>query len=156
MSGLLKIFSASKKKLGLFLRYGIGGLIGAFVNLAVLFVWVTVLGQEETYLAGLFVGFLLALISTFALQKYWAFKDVSAENLSRQFGLYTLVACSGLLLNAVLLMGAKALFESFSSAFFEGWYLLVQAIAIVIVALSNFCLNYLFTFHRSRDNRTFE
>lgn len=156
MTVLPKTFSTHKKKVGLLLRYGIGGLVGAFVNLAVLFIWVTLLGQQETYLAGLFVGFLLALISTFALQKYWAFKDLSAENLSRQFGFYTLVACSGLILNAILLIGAKALFESFSSEFFEGWYLLAQGIAIIIVALSNFCLNYLFTFNRSKDNRTFE
>lgn len=147
---LRELFLAHRASLSLLARYGISGITGGAIQTLFLFVWITLLGLEELYLLGLLFGFMVALISTFVLQKYWAFRDRTPHRVARQLVSYTIVAVSGLVLNAVLLVGAKMFFEWLSVDFFRGWYLVVQTGIVGIVAVSNFSLNFLFTFRQTR------
>lgn len=131
-------------------RYGITGVAGAITQAAVLYVWVTLLGQYARYLLGLVVGFLVALALTFILQRYWTFAGRTMRSAQFQFIPYTIVALTGLALNAALLAVAKAVFEYAGLRFFAGWYVLVQLLIAAIVSLTNFVLNSRITFrHRT-------
>ncbi|MSU73882.1 GtrA family protein [Candidatus Kaiserbacteria bacterium] len=153
----LREFLAVYRDRFLFLaRVGASGLVGGVIQVLFLFMWVTVLGLEGTYLLGLIFGFIVALVATFTLQKYWAFRDFESNRTSRQLLSYSVVAVSGLALNTALLSGAKILFGWFSLDFFHGWYLIAQIGITGIVAVSNFCLNFFFTFRHARQGRLWE
>jgi putative flippase GtrA len=137
-------------------RYGISGIAGGAITVLFLFVWVTLLGLEKTYLLGLGLGFIVALIVTFALQKYWAFRDREPGRTGHQLVSYSVVAITGLVLNAVLLAGAKLLFEWLALDFFHGWYLVVQTGIVCVVAVFNFGMNFLFTFRHARQERLWD
>lgn len=143
---LKEIVSTYRQRFLLLIRYGISGLTGGAIQILFLYAWVTLLGFEKTYLLGVGLGFLVALIVTFLLQKYWAFRDRESSRTSRQFLSYTLVAISGLALNALLLLGAETLCEWLALDFFHGWYLVAQVLIVGIVSIFNFCMNFLFTF----------
>ncbi len=146
-------FAEHRERLLFLTRYGISGIIGGAIQVLFLFVWVTLLGLESTYLIGLGLGFIAALIVTFALQKYWAFRDREVGRMSRQLLSYSIVAISGLALNAALLAGAKMLSGFLSLDFFHGWYLIAQIVIIGIVSVFNFSMNFLFTFRHARQQR---
>jgi len=135
-------------------RYGISGLTGGAIQVISLYIWITLLGFKSTYLLGLILGFVVALIVTFTLQKYWAFRDTVSSRAPHQLFSYSVVAVLGLVLNTVLLTGAKAMFEWFSLDFFHGWYLIAQTVIVCIVALFNFSMNFLFTFRHARKERS--
>lgn len=135
-------------------RYGISGLTGGAIQVLFLYVWVTLLGLESTYLLGLVLGFICSLIATFTLQKYWAFRDKESDRTLNQLLSYSMVAVSGLALNALLLTGAEMLFKSLGIDFFHGWYLIVQIGIVGIVSVFNFSMNFLFTFRRARKERS--
>lgn len=134
-------------------RVGASGFVGGAIQVLFLFIWVTVLGLESTYLFGLIIGFIVALIAAFTLQKYWAFRDFEPSRTSHQLLSYSAVAVSGLALNTALLSGAKILFDWFSLDFFHGWYLIVQIGITSVVSAFNFSLNFFFTFRHSRQGR---
>ena len=134
--------------IGLLLRYGIAGVFGACIQTSALYVWVSVLGFESTYLLGAVIGFALALIITFLLQKYWTFRDHTTYRTRRQFTCYSIVAVCNVALNLLLLMGAKALLTVFGIDFFHGWYLAAQIFAVTIASGMSFVVNYFFTFKR--------
>lgn len=144
-----ELVSTYRQRFLLLIRYGISGITGGVIQILFLYAWVTLLGLEKIYLLGLVLGFVVALIVTFALQKYWAFRDEESSRMSRQFLSYTLVAVSGLALNAVLLVGAKMLFGWLALDFFHGWYLFVQTGIVCIVSVFNFSMNFLFTFRNT-------
>jgi putative flippase GtrA len=148
--------TANRKHIYLLTRYGVSGIIGALIQIVSLYVWVSLLGFEHTYLLGLVLGFILALIATFLLQKYWAFKDTESKSIPHQLLYYSLVAVSGLALNALLLAGAKLLLTSYSVDFFHGWYLMVQTLITGLVAVFNFSLNYWITFSKARQERLWD
>lgn len=150
------LFKAHRARILFLFRYGISGVVGGAIQTLFLFFWVSVLGLERTYLFGLGLGFVLALAVNFVLQKYWAFRDNERNRTSRQLLSYTVVALSGLALNALLLAGAKGVFELYSFDFFSGWYLLAQIAIVGIVAIFNFSMNFLFTFRRARQERLWE
>lgn len=135
-------------------RYGISGLTGGAIQVLFLYIWVTLLGLESTYLLGLVLGFICALVAAFALQKYWAFRDKESNRTLNQLFSYSVVAVSGLALNALLLTGAEMLFKSLGVDFFHGWYLIAQIGIIGIVSVFNFSMNFLFTFRRARQERS--
>lgn len=146
---LHELVSTYRQRFLLLIRYGIAGLTGGAIQILFLYVWVTLLGFEKIYLLGLVLGFVIALIITFVLQKYWAFRDQESGRMPRQFLSYTLVAVSGLALNAILLIGAKMLFGWLALDFFHGWYLFAQTGIVCIVSVFNFSMNFLFTFRNT-------
>lgn len=135
------------------IRYGISGVIGGAITVLFLYMWVTRLGLASSYLLGLILGFILALIVTFVLQKYWAFRDFESNRTSGQLLSYSVVALTGLALNAMLLAGARELFSLLKLDFFHGWYLIVQTGIVCIVAVFNFSMNFLFTFRHAKQRQ---
>jgi len=135
-------------------RYGISGLTGGAIQVISLYIWITLLGFESTYLLGLGLGFVIALIVAFILQKYWAFRDTVSSRAPHQLFSYSVVAVLGLVLNTVLLSGAKGVIEWSSLDFFHGWYLIAQAVIVCIVSVFNFSMNFLFTFRHARKERS--
>jgi len=132
------------------MRYGISGAIGAGIQTFTLYVWVDLLHLETSYLVGAAVGFCLALFVTFALQKYWTFRDRVRTELQRQFISYTCIALASLGLNILLLHVSKLLFEHFGINFFATWYLVAQIVIIIFLAALTFIANYFLTFRGNR------
>lgn len=149
-----KIPLSTDGRLLFLVRYGLSGLTGGAIQVLFLYIWVTLLGLESTYLVGLVLGFICALVVTFALQKYWAFRDKEPNRALNQLLSYSAVAVSGLALNALLLTGAEVLFKSLGVDFFHGWYLIAQTVIVCIVAVFNFSMNFLFTFRHARRERS--
>ncbi len=145
-----RLFQEHRTKLFFLLRYGVSGVVGGAIQVFFLYLWVSVFGLQGSYLVGLVLGFIFALIVNFLLQKYWTFRDRAAHRIPHQLLLYSAVALSGLALNAVLLAGAKKFLEIFGLSFFHGWYLLAQGIIFVIVSFFNLTMNFLFTFKHAR------
>jgi putative flippase GtrA len=143
-----RFFSKHRARFFFLVRYGVSGVIGGLIQTAFLYVWVSVLGLEKTYLVGLVLGFIVALVVNFLLQKYWTFQDSASHKIPRQLVLYSAVALSGLALNALLLAGSKALFAHLGINFFHGWYVLVQLLIFCIVSVFNLTMNFLFTFRK--------
>jgi putative flippase GtrA len=153
---LRQFFIERKNRILLLMRYGASGIFGIIISIFVLFVWVTLLGWEETYLLGVGTGFILALAVTFILQKYWAFRDSESSRTPQQLLSYSIVAVLGLVLNTGLLAGAKKIFESLPLDFFDGWYLIAQIGIVILISIFNFCMNFLFTFRHAREERLWD
>ena len=149
-----ELYIKHRTRLYFLLRYGVTGVAGGVIQIAFLYVWVSYLGLEKSYLLGLVIGFAIALIVSFLLQKYWTFQDRATHKIPRQLLLYGAVAVSGLALNAVLLAGAKEACALLGIDFFKGWYLAIQFIIFCIVSAFNLCMNFLFTFRRTSHMHT--
>lgn len=138
--------STIRSNLGLLVRYAIVGATGAVIQTLTLYIWVTLAGLEEIYLVGAVVGFLLALFTSFILQKFWTFRDRVMHRTRRQFTWYGAVAVGNVLINVGVLTVAKWLFISMNIDFFNGWYLLVQISTVCFASGMSFLINYFFTF----------
>jgi len=142
---------ALRERFWLLLRYGVAGAFGALVQTSALYVWISILGLESTYLFGAFIGFCLALAVTFLLQKYWTFRDHTTHRAHRQLMSYAMVAVVNVTLNIVLLALAKESFFLAGIDFFHGWYIAVQVVIVGIASGVSFILNYFFTFRRETN-----
>ena len=122
-------------------RYILVGSIGAFVNIAVLYILTNVVGVW--YITSSIFSFTASLIVAFILQKCWAFKDLLfvKKYLARQAILYTISSVSFLILNILILY---ALVEMFNT-----WYILAQFFSLGSVAVGSFMFNKAFTFKAS-------
>lgn len=127
-------------------KYGIVGATGGLLQIATLYVWVDILHLSALYLLGSVVGFCIALVVTFLLQKYWTYSNRGAWRTRKQALSYSVVALSGLILNAALLATAKWGIETSGHDFFHGWYLVVQIGAVAVVSVCNYLLNSRLTF----------
>lgn len=117
------------------LKFLLTGVIGVSVNLGVFHV-LYIFGVP--YLAGSAVGFLVAMVIGFVLQKYWTFEDRSHERAHVQFALYTLLALGNLMLNTgivYVLIGKLGMY-----------YLLAQAVGAAVVAGASFFIYRAFIF----------
>lgn len=127
----------SKKMLLKMVRYGVVGMIGTgthFLLLILLVEW----GGVHPFV-GSCLGFIAALIASYFLNRTWTFVTV-AEGRGRRgiFLKYTVVSLIGLMLN----MGMMYVFLTWLV-----WpYLCAQAMVVFVVPLSNFLLNYYWTF----------
>ncbi len=130
------------------LRYALVGISGGVLQTATLYVWVEILHLQAYYLSGSAVGFCLALMLTFTLQKYWTFKDYEQTLFERQFIWYTLFALINLGANILLLRTSKLALEALGLDFFHVWYLMAQIGIIVTLALLSFVANYFITFRK--------
>ena len=130
------------------LRYAVVGVSGGVLQTATLYVWVELLRLQEYYLSGSAIGFCLALMVTFTLQKYWTFKDYEQAMLQRQFTWYTTIALVNLGANVSLLHISRLALEALGLNFFHVWYLMAQIGIIIILAILSFTTNYLITFRK--------
>ena len=127
-------------KYGLILRYVIAGGFGALINIAVLFILVDVL--DMWYLISAVLSFVVSLIVTFFIQKFWAFRDhlVTKAHVRRQAILYTISSTSFLFLNILILYILVDVLNV--------WYLLAQFLSLGVVAVGSFLFNRSVTFKK--------
>ncbi len=86
------------------------------------------------------ISFLLAVINSFLLNKYWTFND-SNKKYTQQFFKFLFVSFIGLLLNNLLML----LFVNLNI-----WYVFAKIIVIIIVAFWNYLMNNSWTFNNQR------
>ncbi|WP_028563868.1 GtrA family protein [Paenibacillus pinihumi] len=118
------------------IKYGIVGLIGTALHFALLVILVEWGGLHP--IAGSALGFIAVLVVSYILNSKWTFTDASGQIRLRQFIKYTIVSCSGLLLNTAVMYAAVELAHL--------PYLLGQCIITVLVPLHNYILNRRWTF----------
>lgn len=145
--------SRVKQRVKFLSRYGLSGFAGGLTQTLFLYIWISVFNFRETYALGLGIGFILALLVSFTLQKYWTFRDKAVHRTLNQLMFYSTVAVSGFLLNVGLFVMAKSVFDHLSIEFFEWWYIFVQIGIVGVVSLFNFSMNFLFTFRHARRER---
>jgi putative flippase GtrA len=93
----LKLFLESK---GIFIRFIVAGGTAAFVNLLILYIAADILGIW--YLVASIFAFSTAVIVSFLLQKYFAFRDGRQEQSRKQFVYFLLVTLVNIVLNTTL------------------------------------------------------
>src|SRR3989344_4920824 len=143
---LREYLAAYRTQVSFYVRYGITGVVGALIQTSVLYTWVSLLGFQEEYLWGVAIGFGLAVITTFLLQKYWTFRDYAHYRATRQLILYCAFSIMNFGLNVFLLNMGKVVIESMGLDFFKVWYLAAQILVIGIVAVISFLSNRFITF----------
>jgi putative flippase GtrA len=118
-----------------FVKFGVVGFSGIFVDFGVTYLCKEKL-RIHKYVANS-LGFILATISNYLLNRYWTFSNGQSAQFS-QFGKFFGIAIIGLVLNNLLIY-------FFNDKLKINFYV-SKAIAIVIVSVWNFLGNYLYTF----------
>lgn len=109
-------------------RYLISGGIAATTNVGILFLLVHF--AHLHYLSASIAAYLLAVVVSFTLQKFWTFQDKPTHDIPSQFSRYSIVVVTNLLLNTLLMY----LFVDT----FGIWYIFAQIGATAIVAVAGY------------------
>lgn len=120
------------------LRYIISGATAALVNVGILFVLVDFVHVH--YLSASIASYLLAIIVSFLLQKFWTFRESVPGQVHTQFALYTLITLVNLCLNTVLMYTFVSVLGM--------WYLLAQIVSGLLIAVSSYFVYQRFVFRR--------
>jgi putative flippase GtrA len=118
-----------------FLKFGVVGFSGIFVDFGVTYFCKEKLRIHKYVASSL--GFILATISNYLLNRYWTFNTGQSAQFS-QFGKFLGIAVIGLIINNLLIY-------LFNDKLKLNFYV-SKLIAIVIVSVWNFFGNYLYTF----------
>ncbi len=122
-------------KLKQLMRFGFSGAFGAALNIGILFVLTRFAGLW--YLISAAIAFVVSYAVSFILQKYWTFKEKSAERAPVQAGMYLAVALTNLALNT----GLMYMFVEHAQV----QYLIAQALSSMLIAVeSYFVYRYIF------------
>ena len=119
-----------------FLKFGVVGLSGVVVDFFVTWLCKEKLGINK-YVANA-IGFSLAVINNFLLNRYWTFED-NMQPAAEQFLKFALIALVGLAINSFLLFVILK--------FIKINLYITKLLVIGLVFFWNFFMNYLFTFH---------
>ncbi len=128
-----------------FLKFGIVGAVGTFIDFALLNLFHQFFGWW-LYLSAT-LSFLAAVINNYLFNKYWTFKNFSGnKGADRQFAQFVLVSIVGLLINLGVM---SLLVEKWGI-----WYNWAKAVATLVVLFWNFWANRFWTFRptKSPDN----
>ncbi|PIR84918.1 hypothetical protein COU16_00155 [Candidatus Kaiserbacteria bacterium CG10_big_fil_rev_8_21_14_0_10_47_16] len=109
-------------------RYLISGGIAATTNVGILFLLVHF--GDLHYLPASVLAYLLAIVVSFTLQKFWTFQDKPTHDVHTQFSRYIIVVVMNLLLNTAIMY---ILVDTFSV-----WYILAQIVATALVAITGY------------------
>lgn len=123
---------------GRFVRFGVVGLSGVFVDMAVLYLLHT--GFDVPLTRSKLVAAEVAILNNFIWNDAWTFADVSLHQRGRsarlkRFLKFNLICLAGLVLNVMVLN------LIYNLVFGQRWAYLANLIAIAIVTLWNFWLN---------------
>lgn len=117
-----------------FIRYLVVGGAGTVLHLLVMVAAVELAGLNLTL--GVVLGYLAALLFSFALNYRWTFGSVRSP--CATFVRYTLISLSGLALNALMVNGLVT---------YTGiWYLAAQLSVIWVVPITNYLLSRYWAF----------
>lgn len=123
----------------IYVKYLISGGSAAVVNLTSLLLLVELLHVH--YILGSILAFFLGFVASFVFQKFFTFGDTVMHMVHRQLILYLGIALGNLFLNTFLVYIFVDVFHV--------WYLLSQAIASILIAITSFVLYRKFVFTRS-------
>ncbi len=112
------------------LRFAIGGLSIALAQILLLYILTEFAGYW--YLLSSAMSFCFAVITSFLVQKYWAFRDHSKERAVRQFIQFVIVALIGIATNTVSMF--------FWVDLVHVWYVLAQVFTGAIIMIINFLI----------------
>lgn len=129
---VLRFFGLIKNMIGhiRLLRFAIGGLSIALAQILLLYVLTEFAGLW--YLISSAISFCFAVITSFLVQKYWAFRDNSKERALRQFLQFLAVALIGIVINTASMF--------FWVDLLGVWYVLAQIITGFIIMVVNFTI----------------
>jgi putative flippase GtrA len=116
-------------------RYIVSGGTGACVQIGGIYVLHGIFGMW--YVAASALAFVMAIVVSFLMHKFWTFKDRRPE-MSKQFVIFFIIAIINLGVDVIVIYG-----------FVHGlhmWYLLAQILTSAIVALWSFFVYRLFVF----------
>jgi putative flippase GtrA len=95
------------------------------------------------YLLAVSVSYTFALLSKFALNKFWVFNNAQGF-WTEQLGRFTLVSASGLILSNIIMCGGIDKLFLF--------YLVVKMVSIAVVFAWTFVFHNIFSFRARTDN----
>ena len=124
------------------IRFLFSGGTAAAINLLGLFVFVHYAHLQ--YLVGSILAFLIALVASFALQKFWTFRDATRSGMHFQFARFAGVAVGNLIVNTALMY----LFVSILGI----WYLLAQVYSSLLIAAFSYFIYSRFVFAPPAEN----
>lgn len=125
----------TKEFLSKFIKFGIVGFSGLFVDFGITFLCKEKIRIEKYISNG--IGFTLAATSNYFLNRWWTFQSQNPE-IFIEYGKFILVSLIGLIINTSILW---LLVSKFKKHFY-----LSKVFAIAIVTVWNFLANLWFTF----------
>ena len=125
-----------------FMKFGITGLSGMVLDFSVTWYFKEVLSINK-FLANA-IGFTAAVISNYLINRVWTFQ--SKTKIARQFAGFATVSVIGLLLNTLIVY-------VFNHLLLLNFYL-SKVIAVGLVFVWNFSINYFFVFKTSKSQIT--
>ncbi len=111
-------------------RYVAAGLTGAGTQIGLLYIFTDLV--KIWYIYSSIIAFIVAIIVSFLLQKFWTFKDRTTQQIHHQAIKYLATAITGLIVNTVLMY----LFVDLIGI----WYILAQIIIGAIIMVFNFLM----------------
>lgn len=130
-----KLFSRSNIKE--FIKFGIVGAIGTFVNLSILYFLTEIVNIY--YIISEIIAFSVSVINNYILNKKWTFNETLKENIVRKYFKYAITCLLSLFVNLFILF---ILVE-----FYDFWYIFAEVVAIGGAFLFNFVGSKLWTFN---------
>ncbi|QJD86024.1 GtrA family protein [Cohnella herbarum] len=119
------------------MKYGMVGVVGTVIHFLLLILLVERFNMNPVLSSA--CGFLVVLLVSYLLNKYWTFP--SSQSGWRSITKYTVVSVSGLLLNTGIMYVAVEKLH---------WrYTVGQALVTLIIPAFNFALNYYWTFRKT-------
>lgn len=119
-----------------FIRFSFVGLIGTFINLAILYLFTEIIGFY--YLFSAIIAFIVAMTNNFLWNKLWTFGEGIKIDILKKYLKFSLISISALAVNLFFLY----LFTEI----FGVYYIISQMLAIAISLTINFAGNKLWTF----------
>jgi putative flippase GtrA len=138
--GLFSNLNVDKKQLVKLFSYGLVGVIGTLIHFSVLILLVELFQLDPVLSSS--IGFIVTVIVSFYLNRRFTFRSKLSKT-TVTFIKYTLVSCSGFILNSVIM------YISVHILLFH--YSIGQAIVVVVLPISNFLLNNYWTFKETKD-----
>jgi len=118
-----------------FFKFALVGFTGLFIDFGLTFLLKEKFSINKYVANG--IGFSIAVLSNYFLNKYWTFQDTNKE-IFTQAGKFVLIAIIGLIINTQIIY----LFNHKNN-----WnFYLAKIFAIGIVVIWNFSANYFYTF----------
>lgn len=135
-----KISQVLSGRYGLYLRFLISGAVAAVADIGSLYLLTDFIGLW--YLNSAILAFMISLVVSFSLQKFWTFNDqrIDSEIVRKQGLAYIMLAIVNLLANTSLMYVFVDVLK---------WhYLVSQIIAGILIAISSFLIYRNFIFKR--------
>jgi len=119
-------------------RYLVAGFTGAGTNIGLLYVFTDIAGIWYLYSSAM--SFVVAVVVSFMLQKFWTFADQNVEKVHHQFARFLGVALFGIIINTACMF--------FLVDVIGLWYILAQIITGALIAIINFLMYKFLIFNK--------